>query len=180
MSIHEIVLPQTMPQSEWVRGRPLQKVSGTYEHAALQAELAILVRTWACGGRHGRAGTEWRFRVFPPGEIVRPLVPDVAFRSYAALAEDAPPPAVAVPLGAPTVAFEVLAPHELRSDVDDKIRTYLRAGSEAVVVVDPSTSTVAVHDPGGVRIWREGETLVHDALPGLAIDVARLFARARR
>ncbi len=179
MSIHEIVLPRTMPQSEWVRGRPVQKVSGTYEHAALQAELAVLLRPWAREGR-GRLGTEWRFRIVPPGEIVRPLVPDLAFRSYAALAEDAPPQAVTVPLGAPTVAFEVLAPHELRADLDDKIRTYLRAGSEAVVVVDPSTATIAVHDGGGTRIWREGETLVHDALPGLAIDVTGLFRRAQR
>jgi len=179
MSMHEIVLPTTMPQSEWVRGRPVQKVSGTYEHAALQSELALLLRPWAREGR-GRAAVEWRFRVVPPGEIVRPLVPDLAYRSYEALAADAPPQAVAVPLGAPTVAFEVLAPHELRSDVDDKIRTYLRAGSEAVVVVDPATATIAVHDAGGTRIWYEGETLVHDALPGLAIDVGGLFARARR
>jgi len=46
MSIHEIRLPETKPQSEWVRGRPVQKVSGTYEHAALQAELAAILRPW--------------------------------------------------------------------------------------------------------------------------------------
>jgi Uma2 family endonuclease len=178
MSIHEIVLPRTKPQSEWVRGRPVQKVSGTYEHAALQAELATLLRPWSRG--RGRAGTEWRFRIVPPGEIVRPLVPDLAYRSYAALPPDAPPQAITVPLGAPTVAFEILAPHELRSDVDDKIRTYLRAGSEAVVVVDPATATITAHDADGTRVWREGETFVHRALPEFALDVAGLFERAHR
>lgn len=177
-SFREIVLPQTKPQSEWVRGRPVQKVSGTYEHAALQAELAAVLRPWARAGR-GRLGTEWRFRVSVAGELARPLVPDLAFRSYAALPADAPAQDVAVPRGAPTVAFEILVKHELRADVDDKIRTYLRSGSDAVVVVDPATETIAVHDAEGVRTWRPGEILRHAALPGLALDVGPLFERAR-
>ena len=82
MSIHEIVLPETKPETEWVRGRALQKVSPTYDHAALQAELVIALRTWAGAGEHGRVGTEWRFRIAPPAAVVRPLVPDVAFLSY--------------------------------------------------------------------------------------------------
>ncbi len=177
-SFREIVLPQTKPQSEWVRGRPVQKVSGTYEHAALQAELAALLRPWARAGR-GRLGTEWRFRVAVAGELARPLVPDLAFRSYDALPQDAPSTDVAIPRGAPTVAFEILVKHELRADIDDKIQTYLRSGSGAVVIVDPATETVAVHDVDGARVWRPGETLRHEALPGLELDVGALFERAR-
>ena len=176
-SFREIVLPYTKPQSEWVRGRPVQKVSGTYEHAALQAELAAILRPWARG--RGRLGTEWRFRVAVAGELARPLVPDLAYRSYAALAKDAPAQDVSVPRGAPTVVFEVLLKHELRADVDDKVRTYLRSGSEAVVLVDPATETIAVHDVEGTRTWRGGETLEHPALPGLVLDVAALFESAR-
>ncbi len=177
-SFREIVLPQTKPQSEWVRGRPVQKVSGTYEHAALQAELAALLRPWARAGR-GRLGTEWRFRVAVAGELARPLVPDLAYRSYDALPKDAPATDVAVPRGAPTVVFEILVKHELRADIDDKIQTYLRSGSSAVVIVDPATETVAVHDVEGMHVWRAGETLRHDALPDFALDVGALFERAR-
>jgi len=176
-SFREIVLPQTKPQSEWVRGRPVQKVSGTYEHAALQAELAAVLRPWARG--RGRLGTEWRFRVAVPGELARPLVPDLAYRSYAALPKDASAQDVSVPRGAPSVVFEVLVKHELRADVDDKVKAYLRAGSDAVVLVDPATESVSVHDLEGTRTWGPGETLEHPALPGLALDVGALFERAR-
>jgi len=180
MPAPEIHLPYTRPQSEWVRGRPVQKVIGTYEHAALQAEIVMLLRAWAVAGDHGRVGTEWRFRLGPAGEMVRPLVPDVAYRSYASLPRDASALEVATPSGAPTVLVEVLAKHELRADVDDKVRTYLRSGAEAVLLVDPTAETITVHDRDETRTWAVGEQLVHRALPGLVVDVGALFVRARR
>src|ERR1700681_1625809 len=151
MSLHEIVLPETKPETEWVRGRALQKVSPTYDHAALQALLSTALRTWADDGAHGRVGPEWRFRVAPPGEVVRPLVPDIGYLSYAALPADAPRDAVQVPLAAPTVAVEILSPGDRRRDVQHKITTYLSAGTTAVILVDPRGETIAVHDIDGIR-----------------------------
>ncbi len=180
MSIHEIVLPETKPETEWVRGRARQKVSPTYDHSALQGLLFMALRIWADDGGHGRVGTEWRFRVAPPGAVVRPLVPDVAYLSYADLAADAARELVQVPLGAPTVAVEVLSPDDRRPDVEHKIATYLAAGTSAVIVVDPHRETIAVHDAGGVRALRAGDILTHSALPGFALDAGALFARAKR
>ena len=132
MSLHEIVLPETKPETEWVRGRALQKVSPTYDHAALQTLLATALRAWADDDAHGRVGTEWRFRVAPPGEVVRPLVPDVGYLSYAALAADAPRDTVQVPLMAPTVAIEILSPDDRRADVGGtRLRPTLAAGTGA-------------------------------------------------
>jgi Uma2 family endonuclease len=179
MPIHEIVLPETKPETEWVRGRALQKVSPTYDHAALQSLLIIALGSWARGGAHGRVGSEWRFRVAPPGGVVRPLVPDVAFLSYARLSLDAARDEVQVPLGAPTVAVEILSPYDRRADVQDKIATYLSAGTEAVVLVDPRRETIAVHDGGGERVLRAGDALTHAALPGFSLDVGELFAEAK-
>jgi len=180
MSLHEIVLPETKPETEWVRGRALQKVSPTYDHSRLQTLIAIAFVPWAEAGAHGRVGTEWRFRVAPPGEVVRPLVPDVAYLSYAALAADAPREAVQVPLAAPTAAVEILSPDDRRADVEDKIATYLRAGTEAVIVVDPHWETIVVHDRSGARTLAAGDTLTHPALPGFSLDVGALFERAKR
>ncbi|MBV8298870.1 MAG: Uma2 family endonuclease [Candidatus Eremiobacteraeota bacterium] len=177
MSLHEIVLPETKPETEWVRGRALRKVSPTYKHAALQLELGSAMRRWASEG-HGRVGSEWRFRIAPPGKIVRPLVPDLAYLSYEALPRHASDDDVAAPLGAPTVAVEILSPDDRRRDVDDKIATYLASGTAAVVVVDPQDETIVVHDPGGVHVRRRGETLRHPSMPGLAIDVDDVFRRA--
>ena len=180
MSIHEIVLPETKPETEWISGRARQKVSPTYGHGALQSLLVMALRTWADSGSHGRVATEWRFRVAPPGAVVRPLVPDVAYLSYADMAADAPSDLVEVPLGAPTVAVEVLSRDDRRADVDHKIATYLAAGTAAVIVADPKRATIEVHDRDGVRIVRDGDTLTHHALPGFTLDVAALFARAKR
>jgi len=180
MSLHEIVLPETKPETEWVRGRALQKVSPTYPHSRLQGLIFTYVDAWLEATRRGRAGTEWRFRVTPPGEVTRPLVPDVGYLSYEALAADAPPAAVAVPLAAPTVAFEVLSPDDERRDVAHKTQTYLRAGTSVVVIVDPERTRIIVHDANATRELQPGDVFSLESMPGFSIDVAALFERARR
>jgi Uma2 family endonuclease len=145
----------------------------------LQALICQALMDWADAGGHGRVGPEWRFRVAPAGEIVRPLVPDVAYLSYASLARDVPPELYEVPLGAPTVAVEILSPDDRPRDVAHKIATYLAAGGSAVFVVDPKGATIVVHDGDGERTLRAGDELIHRALPGFSLDLAAVFERAR-
>jgi Uma2 family endonuclease len=151
MSLHEIVLPETRPETEWVRGRALQKTGGVYRHARLQLLWTTALFSWAEAGNHGRIAMEWRFRVTPPDGPTRPLVPDVAYLSYEAVPADAPVGDVQVPLMAPTVAIEILSPEDLREDVNDKITTYLADGCRAVILVDPEAETVVVHDREGSK-----------------------------
>ena len=172
----EIVLRETWPETEWVRGRMLQKVSPTFRHARLQALMWSAIDSWATG--RGRVATEWRFRVAPPGEIVRPLVPDVAYLSYERLPREADS-AAQVPLGAPSVAVEVLSPDDRRPDVADKIATYLRAGTDAVIVVDPKTETLVVHALGRVARFSLTDVFRDESLPGFELDIAAYFAGAR-
>jgi len=173
----EIVLPQTKPETEWVRGRALQKVSPTYRHAALQLVMATALRAWSRG--RGRVGTEWRFRIAPPGEVRRPLVPDVAYLSYDRLPlED--DDAAQVPLGSPNVAVEILSPDDRPRDVRDKVETYLRAGTDAVIVVDPKTETIRVDSNSGTMTWRTGDIFSHSSLPEFELNVLEYFDSARR
>jgi Uma2 family endonuclease len=176
MSLHEIVLSETKPETEWVRGRPLAKVSPTFSHGLLQALVAEALGNWAYQGRHGRVATEWRFRVAPPGQIVRPLVPDVAYLAFTAVAADAPSEDVEIPLGAPTVAVEIQSPDDRPADLADKIATYLRAGSALVLVLDPRAQTLAAYD-GATRFFRRDEQFEHPVLPGFSLDLEALFAR---
>ena len=180
MSIHEIVLPETTPETEWIQGRARQKVSPTYDHGALQGQLYMALWLWAEAGAHGRVASEWRFRVAPPGAVVRPLVPDAAYLSFAELPSDAARELVQVPLGAPTVAVEIRSPDDRRAYVEHKVATYLASGTSAVFIVDPHRETIEVHGRDGMRTVRGGESLTHPALPGFALDVAMLFARAKR
>lgn len=176
-AISEIILPETKPETEWVRGRALRKVSPTYRHGRLQSLLSRMLTDWAEG--RGRVASEWRFRVNPPGEAIRPLVPDVAYLTYARLARE-DDEAAQTPLGAPDVAVEILSPDDRTTDTDDKIATYLRAGCSLIVVVDPELETVVAIDVGGRAVFALGEVFRHAALDGFTIDVAELFDAARR
>jgi Uma2 family endonuclease len=175
MSPHEIVLEETKPETEWVRGRALRKVSPTYSHGLVQRRISHALGAWAEAGRHGRVASEWRFRVTPPGEITRPLVPDVAYLSYAALASNAAREDIGVPRCAPTVAVEILSPDDRADDVSDKIRTYLAAGSAAVILIDPPRQTATVHHAAASREVRAPNSLTLPELPGFSIDLPTVF-----
>jgi Uma2 family endonuclease len=177
MPLHEIILPETKPEMEWVRGRPLQKVSPQRTHSRLQGALTMRLDRWAAG--RGEVGPEWRFRVAPPGEVRRPLVPDVAYVSNERLRpfSDA---AIEIPPIAPDVAVEILSPDDRRVDVDDKLGVYLRAGSSLVIVVDPQRRVVELHDRHAVTLLDESAAIEHFALPGFSYPVNELFAVLRR
>jgi len=172
MALPDIVLRITEPETEWIRGRPLQKVSPTRSHALLQGTMLTILRAW--GGSAAEVGAEWRFRVTPPGKAARPLVPDVAYVATERL-RGKTGDELEVPHLSPDVAVEVLSPDDRRPDVDDKIATYLSAGSTAVIVVDPKHRTVELHGSGGKHVFGLGETAMHPTLPGLAIAVSELF-----
>jgi Uma2 family endonuclease len=177
MVLHEIVLPETTPESEWVRGRPLQKVSPQRTHSRLQGAFTIRLDRWAMG--RGEVGPEWRFRVAPPCEVRRPLVPDVAYVSHERLRTLSDAELEAPPI-APDIAVEILSPDDRRADVEDKIGVFLRAGSSLVIVVDPQQRIIELHD--GAKTVRLDETaaIEHQALPGFSYPVGELFAVLRR
>jgi Uma2 family endonuclease len=177
MSLHEIVLPSTKPETEWIRGRALQKVSPQRDHSRLQRALIARLDPWARS--RGEMGPEWRFRIKPPVGPIRPLVPDISFVRNERIAHlsDAD---IQVPLLAPDVAFEILSPGDRRVDVDDKVAVLLSAGTELVAVVDPLERRVEMHDGSGVRMLVEGEAIEHPALDGFSYAVSELFAELRR
>ena len=177
MSIHEIILPETKPETEWVRGRALQKMSPQRTHSRLQGALTMELTTWAAD--RGEVGPEWRFRVAPPGEVRRPLVPDVAYVSNERLRPLSDAELELPPL-APDVAVEILSPDDRGIDVDDKIGVYLRAGSTLVIVVEPRKRVVELHDASGKACLDEDAVIEHGALPGFYYPVRDLFAVLRR
>lgn len=177
MHAEEIVLPDTEPETEWILGRPVQKMSPFRDHARLQSAFGYALWPWAEG--RGEVGTEWRFRIAPPGEVRRPLVPDLAYVSNARLAGLEGADLQAPPL-APDVAIEILSPSRVQRHVEHKIAVYLAAGSALVIVVDARDRTVHLHDPRGVRVLRGDDTIAHPALPGFALALPVLFAALDR
>jgi Uma2 family endonuclease len=171
----EITLPEAKPALEWVNGRVLQKMSPKRRHAVAQGRFFAALDEWAHDGQKGIVGTEWRFRVQPPGEERRPLVPDVAYLSYARLSYQEQQ-VTDEPKIAPDALVEVLSPGDRRADVEEKIRVYLAAGSSVIFIVDPKLRRVQIRDARGERTIEENGVLTHDALAGFRLDVRRLFS----
>jgi Uma2 family endonuclease len=171
----EITLPEAKPALEWVNGRVLQKMSPKRRHAIAQGRFFVALDDWAQEGGRGIVGTEWRFRVQPLGEVRRPLVPDVAYLSYARLSYEEQQ-VTDEPKVAPDALVEVLSPGDRRVDIDEKIRVYLAAGTSVIFIVDPKKLLVKVRDADGERVVGESEVLTHKALPGFSLEVHKLFS----
>lgn len=168
-------MPETKPATEWVNGRALQKMSPQRRHALAQAAFASALLTWARDQGSGRVGTEWEFRIQPPGEIRRPLVPDVAYISYARLPYDAEENAADIPRIAPDVVVEVLSPGDREKDLREKIRVYLTCGTAAVFEVNTHDRMVFVHDGGEQRVFDFDSVIEHSSLPEFALPARLLF-----
>lgn len=173
---HEIVLPETKPETEWLRGRAVRKVSPMRDHAVLQKWWLLRLDAWADG--RGEVGAEWRFRVAPPGEDIRPLVPDVSYLSFERMG-DATERELQAPLVPPNAAIEIRSPGDSRRDLEDKIATLLRAGTDVVIVVNPRARTIVARDAARKRIFSGGEIFEHPALPGFTFAVAEMFDALR-
>jgi Uma2 family endonuclease len=77
----------------------------------------------------------------------------------------------------PDLVGEVVSPRDSFSDVEEKVLSWLAAGTRLVIVIDPRTRTLhAYRRPDRVVVLREAESLdAGDVVPGLLIGVADLF-----
>jgi Uma2 family endonuclease len=173
--MQEIILSDDVkPSLEWVNNRILQKVSPARKHALAQGRFYAALDAWARERGAGTVGTEWRFQVAPPGEIRRSLVPDVGFLSYDRMPFDEQELTDA-PAMAPDAVVEVLSAGDRPTDVEEKLRVYLAAGTNVVFLVDTTSRTVEIHDAAGRRVVGDDGFVEHRSLPGLHFAVRGLF-----
>jgi Uma2 family endonuclease len=174
----EITLPETKPETEWIGGRAVQKVMPTTDHSILQAAFLLALDRWAEAERRGQAGPEWRFRVSIPGTRVHPLVPDVAFMSFARLRplskKDRQSPNVP-----PEIVVEILSPDDRPKDVEAKRKEYLAWGVSLVLIADPDARYVDVYDCAGAyeRVDASVETYSPAIIPDLVLPLRAMFAK---
>jgi Uma2 family endonuclease len=84
--------------------------------------------------------------------------------------------------GAPTLVVEIVSPSSPRLDRVRKRDLYARFGIPEYWIVDPDADRVEVYRLQGEAygkpsIIEPGETLAYEPLPGLRIDLTRLFER---
>ena len=177
LTVREIVLPRTKPETEWIGDRPVQKVSPTRKHGVLQLAFAEALKAWAKSGHRGQVGTEWRFRASPPGEDVHPIVPDVTYMSYMRLlplaAKDRELPSIA-----PEIVVEILSPDDRLKDVVEKRRVYFSWGITLEIIADPEARTVDFYDSPEhfERVDATVENYTPSSIPSLTLALRAIFA----
>lgn len=72
------------------------------------------------------------------------------------------------------MAFEVVSPSDNYSEVAEKSEEWLRAGTQAVVIVDPLRKRVFIERATG-RVNVEEAVVLEDLLPGWRLPLAELF-----
>ncbi len=77
----------------------------------------------------------------------------------------------------PTLAVEIISPEMIYGSMEDKAAEFLRAGSQAVWIVNPRRRTVAVHTPDNTSVtYQVGDTIPGgEMLPGFELPVADIF-----
>lgn len=79
--------------------------------------------------------------------------------------------------GTPTVAVEILSPSDKQEEIQEKVRSYLKAGVPHVWVIHAEDQFVLVYQPGEKPQFfnTDQELTAEPHLPGFRVAVARLF-----
>jgi Uma2 family endonuclease len=79
--------------------------------------------------------------------------------------------------GPPDLAVEVLSPNDTASEVSDKVEAWLKAGCQAVWVVDPQRQTASIcHLDGDAIVWQPVDELSFEPLlPGFRLPMRQVF-----
>jgi Uma2 family endonuclease len=137
-------------------------------HGDCQLSLGSAVREFVVSGGLGRVYTESGYRLTP--HTVRG--PDVSFLRTSRLQDpdeyfD----------GAPDLAVEIVSPGDDASDLREKIKQYLDAGTSVVWVVYPRSRQIEIHTPDKTirRLGVEDMLEAPKLLPGFQLSVSAIL-----
>ena len=147
------------PDREYIDGEVVERNMGKWEHARIQALLAM----WF--GQHEKewgvqTATEWRTLV----SETRVRIPDVVL-----VRQGAQPDILTDP---PVLVIEILSPGDSYSDTQKRAADYLRMGVQTIWIVDPVTRTGRVCSGPS---WVEATRLEVAGTP-IFIELDELFA----
>lgn len=78
--------------------------------------------------------------------------------------------------GAPDLAVEVISPWDRYTEVEEKTREYLRAGTRMVIVVDPQLQTARVHTSAATTDLGIDDTIDGgEVVPGWKLPLREIF-----
>ncbi len=160
---------------ELIEGELKKTAPAGNEYGPLAALLTGLLITHVRTQKLGKVyAAETGFKLSSNPDTVR--APDAAFISQGRLDEAGP--VQGYWLGAPDLVAEVVSPHDLYTEVSEKVAEWLSAGCRMVVVVNPRTEQVLVHALNAdVKVLGVDDTLGGgDVVPGWQLSIGELFS----
>ncbi len=154
---------------ELVEGVVVEMPGAAAGHEIVKSNIDEYLVLWNAGQRVGKVFSETMFLLGGAGAYI----PDVAFLLPRGLTKQDRARHFQC---APDLAVEVVS-SESASDLETKVRAYLRAGSQAVWVAYPEHLGVRAFHAGGIGRWLEGDQVLEEPglLPGFAVKVSQLF-----
>ncbi|MGH2453703.1 MAG: Uma2 family endonuclease, partial [bacterium] len=165
-------LAHRFERAELVGGQIVEMTPPGFRHGAIVVTIARLLHEHVAVEGLGAVVAETGFVLSRDPPTVR--APDVAVVLAARVPSPSP---VRFFQGPPDLAVEVLSPDESPAELAAKVTDYLRAGTQAVWVVDPNSHRVTVHTRNGATRYAPDEMLDGaPVLPALRLPVAKLLA----
>lgn len=167
-------MPDDGYRYELVAGRLRKMTRPGSLHGAISMRLGSAIAVHVDRYRLGVVLADSGFKLESDPDTVRG--PDVAFVRRGRIPADGIP--TGYWRGAPDLAVEVRSPHDVRSEIDEKIEQYLQTGVTQVWFVEPRPRRVTVYRPDAPPlVLGETDTLDGgDLLPGFRYPLSRLFS----
>ena len=78
----------------------------------------------------------------------------------------------------PDLVVEIVSKNDTQTEIDDKVKDYLKAGVRFIWIADPAKQTISIHRKGRrTRVLGESDTLtIDEVIPGFQLHVKDAFA----
>jgi Uma2 family endonuclease len=156
---------------ELVRGELISMSPAGEEHSRIARRLLIRLGSFVEQHKLGESyGTDLGYILERSPDTVRE--PDVSF-----VRAERATRTTKLLQGAPDLAIEVISPNDTRSEVGEKVREYLAAGTQMVIVIYPRNQTATIHTPTSTTRLTTDDTLTGgDVVPGWSLPLRELFS----
>jgi len=164
-----LAMPDDGMKHELVEGVLLTMAPPGWDHGDIAAEIAMQMRAFVKARRLGKVVVETGFILKRDPDTVRG--PDVSF-----VQTDRVVRTRKYYQGSPDIAVEVMSPDDRYSEVREKVREYLQAGTSVVIVVDPAKQIAWSYTPEERRLTIDDALTAPGVLPGWELPLRELFA----